>query len=156
MVILIISAILFVGGGIFALKYHYSEVFGPSIAAVCVGGFLSLIYLIVGVVHYSKSLELEALRSRALTARQAVLKTHEYSKKSFSASGNVLGGELKVNYGVPLIRHKLEERAVGQIMYYNEELARMKGAKRGWLWTPAWGYSDVIDRMKPIDVPEMK
>ena len=167
MITLAILLILIVVGIVLAIAFNsrYQEKrngddYIPLIAiTVTVSGLSTLIFLtqlIFGIGHYCDSLELEKLKAQALTARQAVLKTHNYSNKSFSAHGDILKGELKINYNVPLIRHKLEAKAVKLISYYNYELARMKGAKRGWLWTPGWGYSDVIDSMKPIDVPEMR
>jgi hypothetical protein len=166
MITLAILFIIIVGCAVLLIVFHgknkktKDDAYTPVLAILTciimitvVGFFLQLIF---GIGNYCDSLELEKLRAQALTARQAVLKTHNYSNKSFSAHGDILKGELKINYNVPLIRHKLEAKAVKLISHYNYELARMKGAKRGWLWTPGWGYSDVINSMKPIDVPEMR
>lgn len=115
-----------------------------------------LVLLGCGVHNYCKSLELVEKRQDAITAVQAVKKSHNYSRKELVAEGELAVGKLNVRYGAPAIRHKIEQQAVWAIREYNSELARMKGAKRGWLWTPGWGYSSVVDTMKPIDVPEMR
>jgi hypothetical protein len=153
LLILIVLGITLTGFGI--KKDSEPMVYGGLLLSLVIGTTL-LIFSCLTISSYTESLKLNSYKQKAITSLQAVMRKNRklarYSNKSLVAEGDFSTGKLKVNYGVPLVRHTLESDAVAATVEYNKRLASLQGRRQGWLWLSSWGISDIVDTMKPIQI----